>query len=407
MNTKLTQFLLLSAIIALPLYVFRLKIYFFPTTILEILVLILAFSFLILKIKEDRKFFSGWPKTSFDFLILGFLIASFLAIFVSGQKMAALGIFRAYIAEPLIIFYIFVELSKRMDSQKIFLPLILAGSWIVILTILQGIFSIAIFTPAEAAQGRSTGVFNTGNAVALFLGPIFALTIANFLQTKNFCWRLFLISNIFGIIFGVFFSQSRAGIISILASLVFFLILTKFPFSQLAKFKVPILRLGLLFFIVASVFIALFDLTPKITTPEYSGGNTLLVRFFLWEGTAGLISDHPLFGAGLANFKPFYSANYVLPQYQEALEYPHNWFLATFAELGFLGAIFLTLIIFKFFKNLIETKNLLSVGLAMAMFYWLVHGLVDVPYFKNDLALEFWVMIGLSEVLRSKVNKRP
>ena len=26
----------------------------------------------------------------------------------------------------------------------------------------------------------------------------------------------------------------------------------------------------------------------------------------------------------------------------------------------------------------------------------IVHGLVDVPYFKNDLALEFWTFLGLA-----------
>jgi hypothetical protein len=25
-----------------------------------------------------------------------------------------------------------------------------------------------------------------------------------------------------------------------------------------------------------------------------------------------------------------------------------------------------------------------------------VHGLVDVPYFKNDLSLEFWTLVGLA-----------
>jgi len=34
-------------------------------------------------------------------------------------------------------------------------------------------------------------------------------------------------------------------------------------------------------------------------------------------------------------------------------------------------------------------------GLLLAMLAILVHGLVDVPYFKNDLSLEFWVLAGL------------
>ena len=29
----------------------------------------------------------------------------------------------------------------------------------------------------------------------------------------------------------------------------------------------------------------------------------------------------------------------------------------------------------------------------------LVHGLVDVPYFKNDLSVSWWILFGLSIVL--------
>jgi hypothetical protein len=32
----------------------------------------------------------------------------------------------------------------------------------------------------------------------------------------------------------------------------------------------------------------------------------------------------------------------------------------------------------------------------LALVAVVVHGLVDVPYFKNDLAFEFWVLIGVA-----------
>jgi hypothetical protein len=35
-------------------------------------------------------------------------------------------------------------------------------------------------------------------------------------------------------------------------------------------------------------------------------------------------------------------------------------------------------------------------GVLLAMVAILVHGLVDVPYFKNDLAFEFWLLAGLT-----------
>ena len=34
----------------------------------------------------------------------------------------------------------------------------------------------------------------------------------------------------------------------------------------------------------------------------------------------------------------------------------------------------------------------------------LIHGLVDVPYFKNDLAVLFWIIIGLI-IINKKYDK--
>ena len=38
----------------------------------------------------------------------------------------------------------------------------------------------------------------------------------------------------------------------------------------------------------------------------------------------------------------------------------------------------------------------MQLGIVLAMVAIIVHGLVDVPYFKNDLALEFWTFLGLA-----------
>jgi hypothetical protein len=38
----------------------------------------------------------------------------------------------------------------------------------------------------------------------------------------------------------------------------------------------------------------------------------------------------------------------------------------------------------------------LQLGIVLAMVSVVVHGMVDVPYFKNDLALEFWVFLGVA-----------
>jgi hypothetical protein len=38
----------------------------------------------------------------------------------------------------------------------------------------------------------------------------------------------------------------------------------------------------------------------------------------------------------------------------------------------------------------------IELGVFLALVAVVVHGLVDVPYFKNDLSFEFWVLLGLA-----------
>jgi O-antigen ligase len=83
--------------------------------------------------------------------------------------------------------------------------------------------------------------------------------------------------------------------------------------------------------------------------------------------------------------------------------YPHNIFLNFWVELGLLGMMLFTWIIGRYLycaiklfgakKEKNEASRFIVLGLGAAMIAILVHGLVDVPYFKNDLAVFFWLLI--------------
>jgi hypothetical protein len=48
-------------------------------------------------------------------------------------------------------------------------------------------------------------------------------------------------------------------------------------------------------------------------------------------------------------------------------------------------------------------ERYIILGLIGAMVVMIVHGMVDVPYFKNDLAVMFWVLIALMGIV--KINE--
>jgi O-antigen ligase len=130
--------------------------------------------------------------------------------------------------------------------------------------------------------------------------------------------------------------------------------------------------------------------------------NTLLSRAHLWQVTVQMLRDHPIFGTGLYGF-----AKTIQPYrggvYEEKLIYPHNLILNFWTELGILGLASFLWLLFQAFRvgwqgwvrGALAWRPL-QLGIVLAMVSVVVHGMVDVPYFKNDLALEFWVFLGVA-----------
>jgi O-antigen ligase len=113
----------------------------------------------------------------------------------------------------------------------------------------------------------------------------------------------------------------------------------------------------------------------------------------------------------------------------EIFLYPHNILLNFWSEIGLAGVLLFIWIILKYFglgistlviaapepqsRNMNETKiwipgqarndrkewKFFNIGLICAMVVILVHGLVDVPYFKNDLAVMFWLYVAMMSLV--------
>lgn len=167
----------------------------------------------------------------------------------------------------------------------------------------------------------------------------------------------------------------------------------------------------------------------KISLNDFSGQ----VRKIQWAETWEMLKDKRIVsGAGLANYQeavaPFHKEGFFFnknndPEFHrktvfneeyrksvwqplEIYLYPHNIFLNFWTELGLAGLILFIWIIGKYFKNGLELiagkiseSDYFIAGLSGAMLVVVVHGLVDVPYFKNDLAVMFWIMIAMLGII--------
>jgi O-antigen ligase len=118
----------------------------------------------------------------------------------------------------------------------------------------------------------------------------------------------------------------------------------------------------------------------------------------MWAETWNMLKDRPVLGAGLSGyptvFKPYHLAGHI-----EIFQYPHNIFLNFWTELGLLGVVLFLMTVALAFRR---ARN---PAITASFIVILVHGLVDVPYFKNDLAFLFWLLIAFISsmtILRKK-----
>lgn len=109
-----------------------------------------------------------------------------------------------------------------------------------------------------------------------------------------------------------------------------------------------------------------------------------------------MLADNPLLGAGLNGY-PTALAPYHDATFYEIFQYPHNIFLNVWSELGLLGLTGLIIGAVLIARTTWRRKNdVLVLAFSAALLVMLIHGLVDVPFFKNDLAiLTGFLLVGM------------
>ena len=132
-------------------------------------------------------------------------------------------------------------------------------------------------------------------------------------------------------------------------------------------------------------------------------GNTVFSRLELWTAAVKLLEHRPILGAGLSGFQDRVAPYYARAQTSANFIDPHNIVLNFWVEMGLLGLIAIVWIFIAVFRVAWRGWRRgdadwrpYHLGVLLAMVAVIVHGMVDVPYFKNDLSLEFWTLIGVT-----------
>ncbi|MBU1110278.1 O-antigen ligase family protein [Patescibacteria group bacterium] len=423
--SQLLKISIFTTIFLSPLYIIRWSYWGLPTTLLEHLIGLTVLIWLVFRMGKGKSF-SDSAETGlnpFQGLTLFLLLACIISLFKTPDLRAGLGIFKAYFIEPIIFFYVLTDCLKRgiIKRKEIIWALTCAALWLSLIGISQILFKWPVFAIHEATGGRAHATFNSGNALALYIGPIIALLLAleigaapskgpplcavrssakNRKIIRKGKPRIFEGLVLILITFVLILTKSTGGLVGLGVSIAF---LVSARFLSLKLLRKLIITGAMLYLISHFVLLSIIPkLTPQVANPWVRPGGTGLTRLCVWEGTVNLLKDNPMLGAGLSGFKELYSTQYYTCD-AEPLEYPHNFVLNFWTETGILGlTAIIGIIALVFYRELKKgNKSKINWGILAALIYCLAHGLVDVPYFKNDLALVFWVIIALVETGRA------
>lgn len=371
-------------IFCLPLYMVRFSVGSIPFTLLEVVILLLFAWW----VAQGGYRISNWKISRAMLLwVVVLLVASGISLAVTPHLREGLGLWKAYIVEPMLLFLVVVH---SIRTRQAFTAVIwsLAGVSLIIsvIALVQYFTGWGIPEPWQAIEARrSTAFYGYPNAIGLFVAPITAALIGWVIhqwKTLFVAHRVVLLGIIVLNVLGLFAARVEGGIIAVAAALGVMLLFTRFRWYAVAAGVITL--------------IGLFAYTPTrdlLLFNDVSGD----VRIALWKGTAALIADRPLVGTGLAGFPTVYD-EYRLASHVELLQYPHNIFLDFWVELGLIGLFWIVGTLVWWFTKLFQYRHsarpaaLTLLGVLVCI---IVYGLVDVPYFKNDLAALFWIWLAL------------
>lgn len=372
---------------ALPLYVVRWHYGPLPTTLLETLIGVTAISYLVTLWSEKRM---PEARTVFDIPILLLLIAGVIGIFVAPSRSAALGIYRAYFVEPVVCYYIAVDLLRGRKEITTFLTF--AGASAGLYSIGQIVSFFAAVATHHLDLSAAPSFLNTSaNADAMYLEPPLAFALAFALFPSRPRERLIAGAVLALILVAIVVSFSRASYLAMAVLATAIVLSAQSPRWRLRAVGV----LALLALIAVEI--------PFVNRRFLTLADSVSNRESIYRQAIEMLSHMPITGAGIAGFATRVAP--YRPVGQIIHIYPHDLWLTTWSELGLLGLVAFAVI---FFGALIRGARALGSaedisrpllwGSVGTLILWGVHGLFDSPYWKNDLSAEFWFVLALQVV---------
>ncbi|QQG49776.1 MAG: O-antigen ligase family protein [Candidatus Berkelbacteria bacterium] len=380
------------ATLLIPFYFFRFTIGV-PTNIFEVA---LALAIVVLLAERAR---SQRPLSGLPWAVWFFLAAATLSLLLNGLDTVALGIWKGWIVVPVLYFWLVRNLHSTSRLALLGKPFWLGLLAVLLWASLQklGLVTTAFYQVGDPSfdqylsSGRLFGPFESPNYLAMYLVPASFLGAYFVLRDRQNLklWAAILV--VAGV--AVYWAGSRGGLLALGAAAALGLGVTYFPWRRLPSSAAILVGLGA---ISASIW-------QIIVGPDN-------LRREIYSYSLALIKSNWLTGIGLGKFQEKVAevsgdnSHFTEFGLRYAL-HAHNVYLQFILTMGILGLFSWLVVIVQFFLALTRQRPLfLSLGAAMMAI--LIHGLFDTTYFKNDLAVLFWLTVALSPVWQNS-NQPP
>lgn len=187
---------------------------------------------------------------------------------------------------------------------------------------------------------------------------------------------------------GLLLSFSRAGWLGLgVAGIIYLIVAADKKIRKLALYGI---------IVIIIVIISIPNLRWRFTLPFY-GEKSAVSRSSLWETGWKGIKESPILGLGLTGFSNNWTRLNTDAGLTETHNFPHNIFLDFWVETGLLGLIsFIGLAWIFIYDGIKNRKDIIKLSVALFLIALLTQGQIDNPYFKNDLAMVFWIILSLA-----------
>lgn len=332
-------------------------------------------------------------RSAFVIPVLLFLLAGAISVVTAPSLTAALGLYRAYLLEPIAFGLVLMNVLRTSQRAGLVAAGLGAGATVAGLANSYVVLSGLIQRTYQVTESPPVVIYMTANAVALYVVPIVGLAISLALYGTNGRDRWVAAAFVVVGTEITALSFSRGGYLALAAVVLVAVLLHRRRW----------VLLGLAVIALAAVAIIPPIRHRIVIETQNVYGNTVQSRIDLWTAAIKLIEHRPIFGAGLSGFQTR-AAPYITHIHTQAnFIDPHNIVLNFWVETGLLGLIaFAWIMVVGFrisrrgWRESSPEWRPYELGVFLALVAVVVHGMVDVPYFKNDLSLLFWTMIGIA-----------